>query len=406
MRQAAGSFLIGTAVSLPQAACLVLEMSHPRDVFRSGSSTAIELAMELTTTPMRRLLCLLLLCLNLGAGLVVAQTGTAPAATAPPPKPTAVLIESVRVFDGKSERLSASWNVLVVGNTIQSISATPISPPADATLTRIAGGGRTQMPGLIDNHVHIVMTASTMAQMSDPSAKFEEIEARGAEEARQTLLRGVTTVRDLGGPVFGIKKAIDAGLAVGPRIYPSGAMISHTSGHGDSRLPHERSRRFFGKPSLGEEMGEAPAPKVLAGGSNRQPHAELALDELHDRTARPQRELHLQLLGPLVADGASHRRLLLGAEQPSVTSTATPSRWLDRRPAAGDEQVDRLAHRRVAQSRQSSDLHHRSTPQMQPHDLLAPLVQLLQLLKSSVFFVHDALTLPTPRSSNFMRPAQ
>jgi hypothetical protein len=85
-------------------------MSHPRDVFRFGSSTAIELTMELTMTPMRRLLCLILLCLNLGAGVVLAQTGTAPAATAPPPKPTAVLIENVRVFDGKSERLAGATN--------------------------------------------------------------------------------------------------------------------------------------------------------------------------------------------------------------------------------------------------------------------------------------------------------
>ena len=206
-------------------------------------------------TPIRNLPTATLLCLALGSGLALAQTGAAPSASAPPPKPTAVLIENVSVFDGKSERLSAPSNVLVVGNKIQSMSAAPISPPADATLTRINGAGRTLMPGLIDNHVHIVMTASTMAQMSDPNAKFEVIEARGAEEARQTLLRGFTTVRDLGGPVFGIKKAIDTGKAEGPRIYPSGAMVSQTSGHGDSRLPHERSRRFFGKPSLGEEMG-------------------------------------------------------------------------------------------------------------------------------------------------------
>jgi len=170
-------------------------------------------------------------------------------------QPTAVLFENVRIFDGTAKKLSALANVLVVGNLIQTISTQPITAPAGNTLTRVAGGGRTLMPGLIDNHVHIVMTASTMAQLSDPNAKFEVIEARGAEEARQTLLRGFTTVRDLGGPVFGIKKAIDAGKAEGPRIYPSGAMVSQTSGHGDSRLPHERSRRFFGKPSLGEEMG-------------------------------------------------------------------------------------------------------------------------------------------------------
>ncbi len=81
------------------------------------------------------------------------------------------------------------------------------------------------------------------------------IEAKGAGEAKQMLTRGFTTVRDLGGPSFGIKRAIDSGKAVGPRIYPSGAMVSQTSGHGDSRLPDERSRRFFGQVSKGEQMG-------------------------------------------------------------------------------------------------------------------------------------------------------
>ncbi|MFN7643245.1 MAG: amidohydrolase family protein [Burkholderiales bacterium] len=176
-----------------------------------------------------------------------------PAATSAPA--SAVLIENVRIFDGRSERLSPPSNVLVVGDSIRSISADPITPPAGTAVTRIAGGGRTLMPGLIDNHVHLVMTASTQAQMLDPKTSFATLEARGAEEARRMLLRGFTTVRDLGGPVFGIKRAIDSGKAIGPRIYPSGAMVSQTSGHGDSRLPKERSRRFFGEVSRGEQMG-------------------------------------------------------------------------------------------------------------------------------------------------------
>jgi len=190
------------------------------------------------------------------AVFVLAMVAGCAHAQAPANSPVqAVLFENVRVFDGKSERLTPPVNVLVVGNTIQSIGALPITAPAGAEVTRIVGNGRTLMPGLIDNHVHVVMTASTQAEMVDPQATFTSIEAKGAEEARQMLLRGFTTVRDLGGPSFGIKKAIDSGQAVGPRIYPSGAMISQTSGHGDSRLPTERSRRFFGKPSIGEELG-------------------------------------------------------------------------------------------------------------------------------------------------------
>jgi imidazolonepropionase-like amidohydrolase len=52
-------------------------------------------------------------------------------------------------------------------------------------------------------------------------------------------MRGFTTVRDMAGPSFGLKLAIDAGLMAGPRIFPSGAMISQTAGHGDFRMPYE-----------------------------------------------------------------------------------------------------------------------------------------------------------------------
>ena len=55
-------------------------------------------------------------------------------------------------------------------------------------------------------------------------------------------MRGFTTVRDLGGPAFGLKRAIDEGIVAGPRIYPSGAIITVTSGHGDFRQPFEVPR--------------------------------------------------------------------------------------------------------------------------------------------------------------------
>ena len=64
----------------------------------------------------------------------------------------------------------------------------------------------------------------------------------GRRSRRTTLMRGFTTVRDLGGPSFGLKHAIDEGVVAGPRIYPSGAIISVTSGHGDFRQPFELPR--------------------------------------------------------------------------------------------------------------------------------------------------------------------
>ncbi len=72
--------------------------------------------------------------------------------------PAAVLFENVRVFNG-TDKLSAPMNVLVVGNQITRLSSGPITPPEGTTLTKIDGGGRTLMPGLIDAHVHMMFNS-------------------------------------------------------------------------------------------------------------------------------------------------------------------------------------------------------------------------------------------------------
>ncbi len=70
-------------------------------------------------------------------------------------------------------------------------------------------------------------------------------------------MRGFTTVRDLGGPSFGLKRAIDEGIIAGPRIYPSGAFISQTAGHGDFRMPYEVPRAPGAPLSYTEQIGAA-----------------------------------------------------------------------------------------------------------------------------------------------------
>lgn len=74
-------------------------------------------------------------------------------------------------------------------------------------------------------------------------------------EAERTLMRGFTSVRDLAGNTFGLKRAIDEGVVNGPRIWPSGAMISQTSGHGDYRMLYEIPRAPGAALSHGEVMG-------------------------------------------------------------------------------------------------------------------------------------------------------
>ncbi len=151
--------------------------------------------------------------------------------------PTSVLFENVRIFDGKGSTLSTSTNVLVRGNKIERISAAPIPVDRRADTRIIDGGGRTLMPGLIDAHWHTMM--ATLPEAALMTADFGYINLAAGVEAGNTLMRGFTSVRDLSGPAFGLKRAIDEGLVVGPRIWPSGAMISQSGGHGDFRLPYQ-----------------------------------------------------------------------------------------------------------------------------------------------------------------------
>ncbi|MBA8683470.1 metal-dependent hydrolase family protein [Stenotrophomonas tumulicola] len=163
-----------------------------------------------------------------------------------------LLFRQVRVLDTVRGTLGDPTDVLVRGNQIAGIGAN--AQPSESAQV-IEGRGRTLMPGLIDAHWHSTFTALSQATMTAPDAKPELLAATVAAESERTVMRGFTSVRDVGGPVFELKAAIDTGKVVGPRIWPSGATVSQTSGHGDMRLPHERSRRFFGKPSLAEEMG-------------------------------------------------------------------------------------------------------------------------------------------------------
>lgn len=162
-----------------------------------------------------------------------------------------VLFRDVRVFDGVGPALSAPTDVLVTGNTIAAIG-----PGMDAPGARVIDGrGRTLMPGLIDVHVHMTFSAMDMATLMSPQLTPESAERAAAEGAEAMLLRGFTSVRDAGGPVFSLKSGIDRGTYRGPRIWPSGAHLSQTSGHGDLRAPHEPPRRFTGKLSRAEQLG-------------------------------------------------------------------------------------------------------------------------------------------------------
>jgi imidazolonepropionase-like amidohydrolase len=177
--------------------------------------------------------------------LAQGPSGSAPAAS--------VLFQDVRIFDGKSSALSPVSSVLISGNVIKRISATPITFDGNANVQVVAGNGRVLMPGLIDMHWHAMLVRPTPTTILSSDIGYTNLLA-GAE-ARSTLMRGFTSIRDMGGPSFGLKRAIDEELLPGPRIYPSGAMITVTSGHGDFRQLSELPRTIGGTLSRIEQLG-------------------------------------------------------------------------------------------------------------------------------------------------------
>jgi len=166
----------------------------------------------------------------------------------------ALRFTNVDVFDSLVGVVGGPFDVTVRDGVIASVVSADGTDSYDDGTT-IDGAGKTLMPGLIDAHWHAAFTTvpAAVAAMGEAGYVF----AQAVASSRDTLLRGFTTVRDLGGPSFGIKQAIDQGSILGPRIYPSGAFISQTAGHGDFRLPNDIPRGIAGHLSYSELIGAA-----------------------------------------------------------------------------------------------------------------------------------------------------
>jgi imidazolonepropionase-like amidohydrolase len=144
-----------------------------------------------------------------------------------------ILIKNVDIFDGKNQNLLKNANILIEKNLIKTISTSNISVN-DALV--IEGNGKTLIPGLIDVHTHIAATQNPPIVVTWSESK---IAIAATTSAKQMLLRGFTTARDVGVNTIELARAIDAGIVDGPRILPVGAIISSTSGPADYRIATE-----------------------------------------------------------------------------------------------------------------------------------------------------------------------
>lgn len=165
-----------------------------------------------------------------------------------------VLIKNVKIFNGTSGTLITGKDVVLLGNKINKII--PAGGSEEGYHEVIDGKGGYMTPGLVDVHVHITAGMS-LDQFFYGFQEYNQIFS--GMEMGEMLMRGVTTVRDPGGNCFGVKQAVDEGVIPGPRIYPSGALISQTSGHGDYRSVNtymsNRPRAVGGGPFPAEEGG-------------------------------------------------------------------------------------------------------------------------------------------------------
>ncbi|MUK93148.1 amidohydrolase family protein [Aliivibrio fischeri] len=145
------------------------------------------------------------------------------------------VITNANVFNGVDNQLQENVSLLIENNVITQIGDVDLSLANEI----IDAKGGTVMPGLMDAHVHITMSAPF--HELDKMTR-EEVAIRSAKVAEGMLMRGFTTVRDVAGNTLGLKNCIDNGYATGPRILPSQAAISQTCGHSDYRQNQAQER--------------------------------------------------------------------------------------------------------------------------------------------------------------------
>ncbi len=143
---------------------------------------------------------------------------------------TSYLFAGGRFLDPRQEALQDGIEVLVEDGVVREVSDRPI---ASRSATRVELRGRTLMPGLIDAHIHILLTEVNLSLLADMPLTL--LAAKGSVAMRAMLRRGFTTLRDTGGADFGMKEAVNQRYFRGPRLFIAGQAISQTGGHGDHR---------------------------------------------------------------------------------------------------------------------------------------------------------------------------
>lgn len=162
------------------------------------------------------------------------------------------LFTNFSMLDPTLDERVEGHEILVEDHLIREVADRPIRA-ADATV--IDCSGKTLMPGLIDCHVHVVLSEVFLRQLENMPLTL--MTARAMVGMRQMLDRGFTSVRDTGGADWGLKSAVDEGLISGPRLFIAGRAIGPTGGHSDSRRRTDPGTRCPCCDALAFSMGLA-----------------------------------------------------------------------------------------------------------------------------------------------------
>lgn len=151
------------------------------------------------------------------------------------PKDQYILLKPDRVFDGRE--MHSGWVVLVKNNRIEVAGEMRFKLPEGTRVVNLEGA--TLMPGLIEGHTHLFLHPYNETPWNDQVLKESRAERllRAANHARNTLMAGFTTVRDLGteGAMYddvGLKESIEKGILPGPRMIISTRAIVATGSYG------------------------------------------------------------------------------------------------------------------------------------------------------------------------------
>src|SRR5256885_4400128 len=140
------------------------------------------------------------------------------------------LFKNANLLEPKADSLQGGVSVIVEGESIREVSASPIKAGnADV----IDCKGRTLMPGLIDCHVHVMLSEVNIRYLE--AIPLTMMTVRAAALMRAMIDRGFTTVRDTGGADWGMRDGVAQGLLPGPRMFIAGRAIGPTGGHSDAR---------------------------------------------------------------------------------------------------------------------------------------------------------------------------